>query len=84
MKNTIAEGFGYGIGGMGAVIVFVCVSLLFFVPGVLMLASQRKLPKNERSTGVMVLAYILLFLGMITGGGMGGSFVFGNLMSNAS
>jgi hypothetical protein len=31
---------------------------------------------------MMVLAYVLLFLGMIIGGGLGGSFVFGNLLSD--
>jgi hypothetical protein len=80
--GLIAEGFFYGIGAFGAVIAFVVAALVFIVPGILILAMERKKAKTERNTGMMVLAYVLLFIGMIVGGGLGGSFVFSSLLSD--
>jgi hypothetical protein len=80
--GLVKEGFFVGLGAFGAVILFVLVALAFIIPGILILASERKKSQAERSTGMMVLAYVLLFLGMIIGGGLGGSFVFGNLLSD--
>jgi hypothetical protein len=82
MKDAAYEGFGFMGGALGAMAMFMFVALLFFIPGLLILASQHKKPKDQRNTGLMVLAYILLFMGVIFGFGMGSGFTFDNLMSN--
>jgi hypothetical protein len=75
-------GFGLGLGSMASFVIFAFLGMLFFVPGLLIVLKQRKLPKEERSTGVLVMGYILMFIGAILGLGMGLGLIGGLLMGD--
>jgi hypothetical protein len=64
-------GFFSSLGGILAMMIFVFIGLLFFIPGLIIVMKQHKKEKADRSTGMLVLGYILMGIGMILGLGMG-------------
>jgi len=70
-SNTIGEyfkiGFGLGLGFMVVQIITTIIALIFFISGFLILKrEQAKEKKGEKaSSGMKILAYILMFIGAI-------------------
>jgi hypothetical protein len=79
IKEFIKAGFGLGIGSVLAFMMFIAIAACFFVPGFIIVTKQQKKPKEERSTGLLVLGYILMGVGMIVGLGFGAGVFFGSL-----
>lgn len=79
-KTSIGEyaraGFGLGLGTFAVFMLLMVVALAFFIPGFIIVARQQKKPKEERSTGMLVLGYILMVIGMIVGLGFGAGAFF--------
>lgn len=78
----VKAGFGLGLGTIGAFIIAMIIAAALFIPGFIIVIRQNKLPKEERSTGMLVTGYILMALGMIIGLGFGASIFFGSLAEN--
>lgn len=69
LKNLAYEGFGVGLGFLGALAVYMLVGLLFFIPGFMLLANEKK--KVEKNTALQALGISLMILGVIVMGGAG-------------
>lgn len=70
-------GFFGGLGSGLALMIFTFIGMVFFIPGLIIVLKQNKKPKDQRSTGMLVLGFILMGLGMIVGMGLGfGVFAF--------
>lgn len=82
IRSYAAAGFGLGLGGMMAGVVYVAVAALLFVPGFIIVTKQNKKPKEERSTGMLVLGFVLMGVGMIVGLGFGATAFFTELGEN--
>ncbi len=80
--NAAKQGFGFSLGGLGAVVVYIFVAMLFFIPGVLILANEKQKAKESRNTTMLVVAYVLMFIGCIVGLGLGADTIFGSLMED--
>jgi hypothetical protein len=82
-KNNVSQGFGLGVGFGLANIIFsmgtLFVGMAFFIPGFIMVLTERKKPKDKQRTWFTVLGYILMALGVITGLGFGGFSLLGLL-----
>jgi uncharacterized membrane protein YedE/YeeE len=81
-KSAFTFGLGAGLGAGISTMLFIVLGLLFFIPGVLLLAKERKKPKDKQQQSMFILAYVLLVLGAIFGLGMGANFIFSNLMED--
>lgn len=82
IKDSMKFGFGAALGAGLSTMIFIAIGLAFFIPGIYLLAEERK--KTDQSQAKLVLAYILMALGAIIGLGMGASFIFSNLMEDFS
>jgi hypothetical protein len=69
--TSFSMGFFGGLGSGLATMIFMFVGLLFFIPGLIIVLKQHKLPKEKRSKGLLVTGYILLAIGAIVGMGLG-------------
>jgi hypothetical protein len=82
--SPFAGAFKFGLGaGLGAGIstmVFILLGMAFFIPGVVLLSSEKKKDKKDQNDGKIIGAYVLMVLGAIIGLGMGASFIFSNIM----
>lgn len=79
IRSYTKAGFGFGLGGMLSGVVFIAVAALLFVPGFIIVTKQNKKPKEERSTGMLVLGFVLMGIGMIVGLGFGATTFFSSL-----
>lgn len=75
----IRIGFGISLGSIFALIISMAVALALFVPGFVIVVRQRKLPKEERSTGWLVFGFVLMALGVAAGLGLGFGALIGEL-----
>ena len=75
------QGFGFGLGWIGSLILMMLIAIIFFVPGfVLLKREQAKEKKGEEANmTIKVIAYILMLLGVVLGIGFGGSILFEEL-----
>lgn len=70
-------GFFSSLGSGLALMIFTFIGMLLFIPGLIIVMKQNKEPKDQRNTGMLVLGFILMGLGMIVGMGIGfGMFAF--------
>lgn len=76
--NIAKEGFAGAAGGLAAVVMYVLLGMLIFVPGMILLKKEKEKPKEKRNTVVVVFAYVLMFLGAALALGLG----FGILAEN--
>lgn len=74
--DFVVAGFGLSIGSFAAVMIFLIIAMLFFIPGFIIVMKQRKLEKEKRSTGQLVTGYILMGIGVIVGLGFGAGVFF--------
>ena len=82
VKDAIKFGFGFSLGSAFVSILFMLFALALFIPGVYLLADERKKNDADKSQAKLVSAYILIGLGCVLGFGLGGSFLFENLMTD--
>lgn len=75
-------GFGAALGAGLSTMIFLAIGLAFFIPGIYLLAEERKKDSKDQSQAKMVLAYILMGLGAVIGLGMGANFLFGSLFED--
>jgi hypothetical protein len=64
-------GFGLTLGSLFALMIFLAIGLLFFIPGFILVKREHKKPKEEQSGTAKVIGYILMVIGMIIGLGFG-------------
>ena len=76
MKNLIKTGFGLGVGLIGAQMIFLLLSAVFFFWGLL---EREKARKNGTS---LTMPYALMILGMVLGLGLGFGIVAEGLTNN--
>jgi hypothetical protein len=69
LKNLAFEGFGVGIGFLAALAIYVLLGMIFFIPGFILVANERK--KVEKNTALQGLGIALMILGVIIMGGAG-------------
>ena len=80
-KSTwFSMGFFGGLGSGLATMIFVFIAMVLFIPGLIIVIMQNKKPKEDRNTGLLVLGFALMGLGVIAGMGMG-FFVFADLLT---
>jgi hypothetical protein len=76
MRNLITTGFGVGLGAFAALMVYIVIGLIFFVPGfILYKQSQRR---GETDSAERIFSVILMGIGVVVMGGVG----LGMLMEN--
>jgi hypothetical protein len=75
----VTAGFGIGIGSLLATMLFMIIAVSLFVPGYVIVKKQNAKEKEERSTGTLVIGFILMGLGMVLGLGFGAGVFFGAL-----
>lgn len=75
----VTAGFGVGVGSMFATMIFMLIAVALFVPGYIIVKKQNVKKKEERSTGTLVIGFILMGLGMVLGLGFGAGVFFGAL-----
>jgi glycerol uptake facilitator-like aquaporin len=81
LKNYWKAGFGTGGGVLSAFMVAMLVALVFFVPGFILITRENKKPKESRDTTMLVIGFILMFIGVIfSTGALGGTAL--NSLSN--
>lgn len=69
-KNYWKAGFGTSAGFATTILL----GMLFAVPGLVLVMKENKKPKEKRNTGILVLGFILLFIGVaLTFGMFGGA-----------
>ena len=68
--------FAMSFGAVGGFVVYLLVAMAFLVPGVIIILSQLKKTKAQRSTGLLVIGFVLAFIGVALGFGMGAGSVF--------
>jgi uncharacterized membrane protein YqaE (UPF0057 family) len=69
IKNYWKAGFGTGGGFISAFMVSILIALVFFVPGFILITRENKKPKESRSTTMLVVGFILMFIGVILSAG---------------
>jgi len=77
--SLIKYGFFTSLGSWLSLMIFTCIGLLFFIPGLIIVMKQNKKTKEERKQGLVVLGFVLMGIGMIVGLGMG-LFLFSSLL----
>jgi hypothetical protein len=76
-KNYWKAGFGTSAGFVTTILI----GMLFAVPGLAIVFNQNKKPKESRSTSMLIIGFILLFIGVaLTFGMFGGTAA--NLLGN--
>lgn len=71
-----AESFSAVFGGLGAMIMYLLVSLAFLIPGFMIVTKELKKEKKDRKTAMLVLGFALAFVGVAVGFGMGAGAIF--------
>jgi len=69
-------GFGIGLGAILVQMVFLAVGMVFFFWGLWLLAQERKKAKADQSQEKKILAYAVMFIGVMFGLGLGAGFLF--------
>lgn len=82
IMDYVKFGFGVGVGSMLASMIYIFIALLFFIPGIVLLAKERKKPVDKQSQTNKIIAYVLMIIGAVFGMGMGFNFIASNLMTD--
>ena len=67
LKSLIKTGFGIGIGVIAAQMIFILLGLAFFVPGSIMVKTEKK----DTTSGNAIGGIILMGIGVVLMGGVG-------------
>jgi glycerol uptake facilitator-like aquaporin len=74
LKNYWKAGFGTGGGVISAFMAAMFVALLFFIPGFILITRENKKSKESRDTTMLVVGFVLMFIGVIlSAGAFGGT-----------
>jgi hypothetical protein len=77
LKNYWKAGFGTSAGFATTILI----GMLFAVPGLALVFNENKKPKESRRTSILIIGFILLFIGVaLTFGMFGGTAA--NLLGN--
>lgn len=77
LKNYFKAGFGTSAGFATTLLI----GMFFAVPGLALVFNENKKPKEKRSTSMLIIGFILLFIGVaLTFGMFGGTAA--NLLGN--
>jgi hypothetical protein len=76
MRNLITTGFGVGLGAFAALMVYIVIGLIFFVPGFILYKKAER--ANDTDSAERIFSIILMGIGVIVMGGVG----LGMLMDN--
>lgn len=68
ISNYWKGGFGFSAGFATMVLV----GLLFLIPGFILVTRENKKPKGERNTTLLVIGFIIMFIGVALSLGLGG------------
>jgi hypothetical protein len=79
--NSINMDFFGSLGAGLATLVIMFLGIMFFIPGLMIILKQHKLPKEKRSTGLLVTGYTIMAVGILLGMGLAIG-VFAGLMSS--
>lgn len=81
MGGLVRFGFGVGLGSGLAMILFMLVAAIMFVPGFIMVKQEQKKKKEGKEVNMtkLVIGYVLMGLGMIMGLGFGAGTFFSTL-----
>jgi hypothetical protein len=71
-----AETFSAAVGGLGAMILYLLVSLAFLISGFMLVTKELNKDKKDRKTAMLVLGFVLAFVGVAVGFGMGAGAIF--------
>jgi hypothetical protein len=74
--NIAASTFSAAAGGLGAMVMYMLVSLAFLVPGFMVVTRELNKDKKDRKTPMLVLGFGLAFVGVAVGFGMGAGAIF--------
>lgn len=74
--NIAAETFSAAAGGLGAMVAYMLVSLAFLIPGFILVTRELKKAKKDRKTSMLILGFVLAFVGVAVGFGMGAGAIF--------
>ncbi len=81
LKNYWKAGFGTGGGVISAFMAAMLIALVFFIPGFILITRENKKPKESRNTTMLVIGFVLMFIGVILStGALGGTAL--NSLSN--
>lgn len=76
MRNLITTGFGVGLGAFAAMMVYILLGLIFFVPGFILYKKAQR--ANETDSAERIFSIVLMGIGVVVMGGVG----LGMLMEN--
>jgi uncharacterized membrane protein len=65
LKNYWKAGFGTGGGVISAFMAAMLVALVFFIPGFILITRENKKPKESRDTTMLVVGFVLMFIGVV-------------------
>lgn len=70
--DIVKTSFAASLGAVGGLVVYMLISLVFLLPGIVIIMMQLKKNKKDRSVPMLVVGFVLAFLGVALGFGMGG------------
>ena len=76
MRNLITTGFGVGLGAFAAMMVYILLGLIFFVPGFILYKKAQR--ANDTDSVERIFSIVLMGIGVVVMGGVG----LGMLMEN--
>jgi hypothetical protein len=75
IANYAKAAFGAGLGIAGNL----AIGLAFLIPGFILVIREDSKPKSSRNLGLLILGFILMFMGVIFGLGLGAGALLGGL-----
>jgi hypothetical protein len=69
--GNIASAFETGIGYTGSYLVYVCIGMMFFLPGFTMLTNEKSKSEEDQNTTTKTLGWCLMCMGSCIGLGIG-------------
>jgi hypothetical protein len=75
IKEFAKAAFGTGLGLAGNLLL----GMLFLIPGFLIVTRENRKPRSSRNTGLLVVGFLLMILGVVLGLGMGADELFKDL-----
>jgi hypothetical protein len=78
--SLVAQGFQLTVGSVLAMMIFLALGMLLFIPGFLIVRREQAKPKDQQSTGVKVVGYMLMILGAVVALGLGFGAILSTLM----
>lgn len=71
-------GFGLGLGSFAALMVYMFIGMMFFIPGFI-LVNKEKAKGDKQNQSLKILGYVLMVIGVIIGVGLGAGTFFSEL-----